>query len=266
MREQLTDIFRDTMYLCSSRKELKEDIQRSLANQSFIGEEEKLDLEAKPTKSGNVKVTMNRTLKAAGEYRGKRVCVLNFASARNPGGGVAKGASAQEECLCRISTLYPCLSTGAMKAKFYAPHQYLDALYNDDMIYTPDITVFKSDTGTPGMLDDRDWYGVDVISCAAPNKRGYRGRIKESQLQEIFERRLERVALLAASKGCEVLILGAFGCGAFGNNPQTVAAASYKLVEKYRTFFDTIEFAVYCSPRDTSNYKTFQAVLKKWCR
>ncbi|MCI8997082.1 MAG: TIGR02452 family protein [Lachnospiraceae bacterium] len=264
MREQLTDIFKDTMYLCNNRRELKEDIQRSLAGQSFIGERERLVLEEKTGKGGIVKVTGNRTLEAAREYGGRRVCVLNFASARNPGGGVTRGASAQEECLCRISTLYPCLNSPAMKEKFYAPHRYLDALYNDDMIYTPDITVFKSDTGTPSMLEEKDWYQVDVISCAAPNKKGYQGKLKESQLQGIFERRLERVALLAASRGCEVLILGAFGCGAFGNYPGTVADAACRIVEKYRSCFDTLEFAIYCPSRDLGNYKAFQSVLQKF--
>ncbi len=72
--------------------------------------------------------------------------MLNFASATNPGGGVVKGSSAQEECLCRCSVLYPCLDTRKMWAKFCDPHRQAgDPLYNDDCIYTPRVRVIKSD-------------------------------------------------------------------------------------------------------------------------
>ena len=65
------------------------------------------------------------SLEAAEVYakQGKKVCVLNFASATNPGGGVVTGSSAQEECLCRCTTLYSCLNNDAPRAAFYAPHR-----------------------------------------------------------------------------------------------------------------------------------------------
>lgn len=261
----LTEIFEDTLFRYRSNKVLADSIKKSLDGQRIIPEDEVLEDTSGFAGRGRVCVTANRTMEAARGYPDQRVCVLNFASARNPGGGVVKGATAQEECLCRISTLYPCLNSRDTRERFYIPHGKLDALYNADMIYTPGVTVFKSDTGSPVMLSDKDWHQADVITCAAPNIKRYKGRIKESELQRIFESRLERVMLSAASWGCEVLILGAFGCGAFGNSPRTVATASYKMVEKYRNCFDMMEFAVYCPPGNMENYRVFNSILRRWC-
>ena len=105
-------------------------------------------------------------------YAGKKVCVLNFASATNSGGGVIKGSSAQEEAICRCSTLYPNLKEQRMWNQFYAPHRRAhDPLHNDDCIYTPGVMVFKSDTDYPQLLPEEKWYSVNVLTCAAPNLR-----------------------------------------------------------------------------------------------
>ena len=105
-------------------------------------------------------------------YNNKRVCVLNFASATNPGGGVTKGSSAQEEAICRVSTLYPCLNERRIMKSFYYPHRDAhDSLHNDDAVYTPGVVVFKSDTSYPVLLDREKWFNVNVITSAAPNLR-----------------------------------------------------------------------------------------------
>lgn len=120
----------------------------------------------------NVIVTKKRTFEAAEAYKNQHVAVHNFASASNPGGGVTKGANAQEECLCRCSGLYFCLNTPAMWDGFYKPHRDAhDPIHNDDTIYTQRVTVFKTDTATPQLLPEAEWYDVDVITCAAPNLR-----------------------------------------------------------------------------------------------
>ncbi len=100
---------------------------------------------------------------------GKKTCILNFASATNPGGGVTRGSSAQEECICRSSTLYPCLNTGALWNRFYGPHRKAgNPLYNDDCVYTPDVCVFREDTAIPELLQEEHWWNVNVLTCAAP--------------------------------------------------------------------------------------------------
>ena len=227
-------------------------------------------------KPAKVVVSPKRTLEAAAPYAyaGKKVCVLNFASATNPGGGVVKGSSAQEEAICRCSTLYPNLNNQRMRYQFYAPHRHAhDPLHNDDCIYTPGVVVFKSDTDYPQLLPEDKWYSVDVMTCAAPNLRERPSNgmnsgdgddavhISREELQALHEKRIRKVLEIAWAKGNEVLILGAFGCGAFRNPPAVVAQAMKTVVQEYRMNFETIEFAVYCSTQYDTNYRVFQQVL-----
>lgn len=133
--------------------------------------------------------------------------------------------------------------------------------------------VFKSDTEYPRGLPEEKWYSVNVLTCAAPNLRERPSNrmnsgdgdeavhISREELQVLHEKRMKRVLEIASAKGNEVVILGAFGCGAFRNLPSIVAQAMKTVVQEYRMKFETIEFAVYCSPRDDSNYWVFQGVL-----
>ena len=85
--------------------------------------------------------------------------------------------------------------------------------------------------------------------------------ISREDLQALHEKRMRKVLEIAWRKGNEVVILGAFGCGAFRNPPMVVAQAMKTVVQEYRKNFETIEFAIYCSPRDDANYRVFQSVL-----
>lgn len=117
-------------------------------------------------------VSKKRSFEAARQYNGHETCVLNFASATNPGGCVAWESTAQEESLFRCSTLYFNLMVKENWEHFYMSHrQQNNPLYNDDCIYTPDVLVFKTDTRFPELLDQKDWMYVNVITCAAPNLR-----------------------------------------------------------------------------------------------
>lgn len=208
-----------------------------------------------------------------------KTAVHNFASASNPGGGVVRGASAQEECLCRCSGLYFNLNTKQMWDGFYNPHRNAhDPIHNDDIIYTPKVIVFKTDTASPRLMPETDWYDVDVITCAAPNLRenpsnvfnhgdgNQRAKVSDTELLAIHEKRLRRILDVAVMEGEEVVILGAFGCGAFKNSPNVAALAAKNVVKDYLKAFKVIEFAVYCSPTDDHNYKTFDRVLKTLTR
>ena len=226
------------------------------------------------TEDVKVVVSKNRTYQAASAYKGMKVAVHNFASASNPGGGVVRGANAQEECLCRCSGLYFNLNTKKMWDGFYAPHRAShNPLHNDDIIYTPEVTVFKTDTANPKLLPEKEWYNVDVITCAAPNLRerpsnsynsgdgNRRAKVTDKELLSIHEKRLGRILDVAFIEGDEVVILGAFGCGAFMNNPEVVAMAAKNVIKDYQKAFKAIEFAIYCSPRDERNYKIFKRIL-----
>lgn len=175
-----------------------------------------------------------------------RIAVLNFANPHHPGGGVENGAMAQEECLCRSSNLYPCLTAANVQEDYYAYHRRLKhKFFSDRLIYTHDVTVFKSDDTVPGMMAEDEWFDVDIITCAAPYlaKRKYTNR---AALFELFKRRIKNIFEAAIDNNAEVLILGAFGCGAFRNPPDIVAKAFNEVIEEnnYKSAFSHIVFAI----------------------
>ena len=278
-RDENVAVFKDTDRLCRKNPKLAESVKKATAAQKLILEsdtlaEQKRDLYED---AARIVISKKRTYEAAAGYKGQHVAVHNFASASNPGGGVVNGASAQEECLCRCSGLFFNLNTPAMWDGFYKPHRDAhDPIHNDDIIYTPDVTVFKSDTEMPKLMAESDWYDVDVITCAAPNLRsqpsnrynsgdGNRQTImKDKDLLALHEKRLRRILEVALSEGVETIILGAFGCGAFRNNPEVVALANRNVIKDYLHAFRNIEYAVYCSPKDDRNYKIFERVLKSY--
>ena len=273
IREENQAIFRDTMAHCREHRKLALAIQNTLTTQELILENQELDVGDKKIYNEKAKIIISkkRSFEAASAYKDMAVLVHNFASASNPGGGVKNGARAQEESLCRISTLYPCLNSKANWDNFYTPHRESgNPLHNDDCIYSPEIVVFKSDDNKPKLLAENLWFNCDVITCAAPNLRlnsnaydefNEAKQISDAQLKNIHLQRLRRIFEIALIKKRDCLILGAFGCGAFRNNPQVVAEAFAELLEDFMYSFKIIEFAVFCPPDDDSNYKVFSKVL-----
>ena len=268
-KRQLVAVFHDTLQQISNSQELQIAVNQSIASQQYIGDADQIDLPAPfYTEKAQVLVSRLRSFEAAARYPGQKVAVLNFASSTSPGGGVATGASAQEECLCRVSTLYPCLTTQAACDQFYGPHRAAhNPLHNDDIIYTKDVVVLKDDDYRPLSAPFR----VDVITCAAPNLRektsnrynrndGDAVHISPERLLELHLKRARKILSTAAANGAEVLILGAFGCGAFRNAPAVVAAAYQQALPQFLHHFKTIEFAVYCRPEDQRNYEEFTRI------
>lgn len=281
-REKRIEIFFDTLRLCTQTS-LKNNVAKSIENQRLIRENTVIETtENRYERPSEIVVSTRRTLEAAEKYAGKKVCVLNFASATNPGGGVKKGSNAQEECICRCTTLYPCLNDDNMLRSFYNAHRTLlknrkmTALYNDDCIYTPNVCVIKSDTRFPFELPAEKRFFVDVITCAAPNLRSNPSnamnpnagiaavKIKNDELKALHTRRANRILDVARVNNAEVVIMGAFGCGAFQNPPEIAAAGIKEAVENHRYDFETIEFAIYCNPNDkkSNNFQSFKKVFK----
>lgn len=226
---------------------LQEAVQHSIGHQYMVAQEEALDQPAAGESHTHYITSARRTFEAAKEYVGKKTAVLNFANNHSVG-GAPFSAGAQEESLCRCSTIYPCLQ--AMYGQFYQKHideyerRQIDETGSDDLIYTPDVVVFKTDERTdpvyPRMMKYSDWYKVDIITCAAPDLR-YRAR-KPRSYEEMITRRIKKILDVAAKEKAEVLILGAWGCGAFGNDIAVVSKAFYSLLESYN--FETVEFAL----------------------
>jgi uncharacterized protein (TIGR02452 family) len=193
-------------------------------------------------------------LAASGEYH--RVVVLNFASARHPGGGFLRGAKAQEESLARSSALYLSL---LRCPEFYTYHRSLDTcLYSDRMIYSPGCPVVRDDEGR--------WleapYVVDFITSAAPNA----GAIARNEphnrwrVAPTMDERIEKVLALAAHRHGDDLVLGAWGCGVFQNDPQMVASAFFRHLGpggRFEHCFRHILFAIRASAREHDVYTAF---------
>lgn len=266
------EVYEDTAERSRTNARLRESIERSIREQKFTGERENIIVKNRKifTERANIIVSQKRTLEAAKAYANTKVAVLNFASASHPGGGVTTGAGAQEESICRCSTLHPCLLAPKMEKQFYEPHWHQkNALHDDDCIYTPSVTVIKTDTSAPELLDESDWYNVDVITCAAPNLRNFErqkgllvdkygcGSITDKGLKQLHIKRLRRILDIAISNKVESIILGAFGCGAFMNDPRIVADATAEAIKDYLHALKNIEFAVFCRPGFEQNYKEF---------
>ena len=241
------EVMTDTKRMYESLPELQAAVRFSIGHQFMVAQEEVVELPETEESVTQYVTSARRTFEAAKVYKGKKVAVLNFANNHSVG-GAPFSAGAQEESLCRCSTLYPCLQ--AMYGQFYKKHQdeygrrQIDETGSDDLIYTPDVVVFKTDERTdpeiPQMMEQTEWYKVDVITCAAPELR-HRAH-KPRGYEEMIRRRIKKILDVAAKEKVEVLILGAWGCGAFGNDIAVVSNAFYSLLENYS--FETVEFAL----------------------
>ncbi|MDE5884085.1 MAG: TIGR02452 family protein [Oscillospiraceae bacterium] len=207
------------------------------------------------------------------QYPDARIAVHNFASATNPGGGVTRGSRAQEESLCRCSNLYPCLNQGWLKQNYYLFHRNRhDLRYTDACIWSPDVMIFKTDTSMPERMPQADWCKVDILTCAAPNLRrkpynamnpgkgGSALQLLDRELSELHYQRAKHMLAVALAHHVEILVLGAFGCGAFQNNPYVVAQTYRKVLDEpeFKNKFRHIVFAVYTTSRDRENFQAFE--------
>ena len=277
-RQKNVEIFEDTRLWYTQDAALKEAVKHSRQNTQFYQPGSvSLPKEAlaRFSDEATIVVSRDRTFQATEKYAGQKVTVLNFASATNPGGGVTRGSSAQEEALCRCSTLYPCLLGDKLWQSYYQMHRNRhNATHTDACIYVPDVWIIKTDTDSPVRLPRDKMRTVDVICCAAPNLRERPGnsmnpdaspaiRLSKDELYALHRERARKIMSVAALHGTEVLVLGAFGCGAFCNPPAIVAAAYRDVLPEFSHAFRTVEFAVYCPPRDDTNYQAFRSVLKR---
>ena len=265
-RDQLNKSFQEAYELSNCDPVLSESVKNSISKQLIIPETAMFaDLPVR-VKEGKVILSQKRTLEAAAVYKRQHIAVLNFASAIRPGGGINKVSLTQEECLMRESTLFSCLNMPMCEIRFYDEHKDLDYKYNADMIYTPDVTVFRTYDKLPKLMPKTDWLNVDMITMAAPNLEHYTKSIKASldnELINIFELRSTRIMQSAVLHDVDVLILGAFGCGAFHNDPGIVATGAARALERYRKSFDTVEFAIYETGRK-KNHHMFRLVLDRY--
>lgn len=269
---QRIEVFQDTLNWIESDKNLSASVAKAKKLTEVFYEDDYPDLNVDNTYDTDITVTSDRSFQAAmrlvAHNPGCKVAVMNFANAFHAGGGVVRGASAQEECLCRTSTLYPLIYRKSLYYSFYKYHKDKNTpKASDSLIYTEGVVICKTDEDLPKRMDKKDWVTVDVITIAAPDLRKSSnvffelvnggGNMNDAELFGYHVKRAIHMFTVAASKGADVLVLGAFGCGAFQNNPEVVARAYKIAIQEFPKVFKKIEFAVYCPPGDSKNYDVF---------
>lgn len=194
-----------------------------------------------------ITITKDRSFTAAMKNKNSfdKIAVLNFANAFHPGGGVKRGCTAQEESLCRISTLYPVISSDELSDFYIYNADNVDDRGTDSLIYSKGVVIFKSDTEEPELLPKEEQMKVDVITMAAPDLRNM--MMTNIELYSIHFKRAMHMLSCAAAEEVDILILGALGCGAFENDSRVVAKAWRDSIKTFPKVFKKIEFAIYGS-------------------
>lgn len=275
--KQRIEVFQDTIAWIKSDKELADSIENAKKHTEVVYEDDYPNFSVEKIYNTEITVTGDRSFQAAmrlaSDNPGSKIAVVNFANAFHAGGGVAQGASAQEECLCRTSTLYPLLYRKTLYNSFYKYHiEKNTPKASDSLIYTEGVVICKTDEDLPKRMDKKDWVTVDVITIAAPDLRvssniffdliNGGSVMNDAELFGYHVKRAIHMFTVAAAKGADILVLGAFGCGAFQNNPEVVARAYKVAIQEFPNVFKKIEFAVYCPPGGSRNYEVFSKTFR----
>lgn len=207
--------------------------------------------------SGNsmckIVITPEDSYQAAGRYNNP--LVMNFANAHCPGGGFKMGATAQEESLCRCSTLYASISSQDAKVMYKYNNTHISSVESDYMLLSPNVCVFR-DARCEFLQEP---FMTGVITVPAPNRIGAAALTSIKKISETMMRRIRIMLLVAKDNGYKNLVLGAWGCGAFHNKPEDVAECFRKVIvdEGYGMFFEEICFAIY-GKEDGKNITIFR--------
>jgi uncharacterized protein (TIGR02452 family) len=217
-------------------------------------------LQSRPPTATTFEVVNETTLHAGRrlleQEPGARVLALNFASARHLGGGFLNGSQAQEESLARASGLYPCIAQH--RQMYDANAHFPSTLYTDHMIYSPDVPVFRDDEDE--LLESI--YFLSFVTAPAVNVGARRKNEPggERRIEPVMLSRMEKVLSLAVVAGHEHLVLGAWGCGVFANDPQQVAGWFHQHLTGagiYAHAFRKVVFAVLDRTADQSVVQPF---------
>ena len=248
------------------RVEIEPELSYAIKNTKLYGPGSFNEINIKKYSRENtvLKVTNETTLSAAKRLEipeSTEPFVLNFASARNPGGGFLNGSEAQEESLARATGLYACISE--VTDYYQRNRQYESGLYTDNMIYSPGVPVIRNEDG---ILIDRP-YLISILTAPAVNKKTVERKNPErlSEVKPAMNERIKKVLKVAAEQKHELLVLGAWGCGVFGNDPKVVAKLFKKHLENERAFkgiFNKVVFAVLDRTQSKNTYNTFRRTLE----
>jgi len=248
------NVFKDTLKILSDGKyvvnnhevSIKESLDDSISKTILYNDED-----IKPT----IEVCNEKSFTSATRLlkEGKEnIVLLNFASGHSVGGSVIEGANAQEEDLCRCSGLYDSLKT---KTEFYERNSKNKIEYTDDIIYSPNVPFFKDDNFN---LLEKPIH-LSVITSPAPNLM--HGFDNEFDLNFLINKRILKILRVAMMNNHKTILLGAWGCGAFQNDPLMIINA-FKESLKLLPFFEHVCFPVFDTRPGASLYNTFKNNLE----
>ncbi len=267
--EDMKIIFNDTMKkILPYQGETIASVERSILYEANDKRYKEVSDRGHNTKVFVVKgTTVEYGIKVSHKHKGDKVAILNFASAKHPGGMVTKGSIAQEECICRCSNLYSILSDAKFSKQYYEYHKFShNKIYTSKLIYSPDIIFVKDDS--KDYADLKHPVKMDVITCAAPNLRGLNGKVdlsivRNNNMSDIYYERISNIFKAAYTNGVDHLILGAFGCGVFKNNPNDIARAFHEVQDEFHGCFKSITYAIYCgTDKSNVNFDVFRTEFK----
>lgn len=253
--EKLIKIFKDTRMLSKT-------VFANKTNKSCKNTKIYRNLQPKPqsTDLSVINFVLGGTLEVGTRYTNRyHTALLNFADGKKPGGWPEYGCLTQEENLCRCTNLYEILISDKCDEGYYSVNKKFDnnGLCTNTVMYVPNVTIFKDDNT---YVLKRPKF-ADIITCPAPSCKF----ASTTKAQSVYEERIEQIVLSAIENNVECLVLGAWGCGAFQQDPVLVAKAFVSILNRYSGYFRKVVFAIKGTPgwggHDTS-YGTFLDVFR----
>ncbi|HAS52283.1 MAG TPA: TIGR02452 family protein, partial [Gammaproteobacteria bacterium] len=245
--EETVQILEVGFYVTRAEKyiDLHPDIEAAVNGTVSYPPEQKLPQHSAPRGATQIDVRNQTSLAAFNDLtaQGLNPVILNFASALEPGGGFLTGSRAQEEYLARSSTLWMCLRDQAMYAYHRAPGNNKNPFYSDYVIYSPRVMVLRNDDGK--LLDKP--YPCAILTSPAVHANGVRHYMPQrvGEISPVMWKRILKVLAVAERHQHDSLVLGAWGCGAFGNDGTEIAGLFHKaLAENFQGVFRHIVFAI----------------------
>ena len=253
--KDLVEVFEDTRQ--KSLNKFKVETETLIKNTKIYNYPSVINIEnAERIESQSLSIIDCDTVTTACSLKGKynKVAALNFADALTPGGGVLQGMTTQEENICRRSNLYESLI--ASKEYYNINHSFkksagsLGYLYTDTLIYSTDVTIFKDDD-----YNNIEPIKIDIITCPAPSILEY------EDIFPIYKCRIRGIIRSAIANKVDCLVLGAWGCGAFGQNPYEISKAFIEVLSEIK-YFKEVVFAIPSS--HATNYKVFEKAIHRY--
>lgn len=275
----LKEIARQTLAICESgnyqapsgaKVDIHADVQAAVRGTALYRPDElAAALAAEPVsrpRAGapvKIAVTEETTQVAAhrlvGSEGADHLVLLNFASARNPGGGFIRGAKAQEEDVARCCALYPCLTKAEVWPYYEVNRATESLLYTDHIIYSPAVPFFR--TRSRNIIERP--FRASIITAPAPNAGEVLRRDPAAgpAIEAALRQRAGMVLAIAEARVHRTLLLGAWGCGVFANRPEQVADAFSRWLQsdRFADAFDRVVFAIYDRTKDRRVHSAFAA-------